>query len=93
MNEIIERFSQIIEVKNERAKLQKIYLSLAILSFFAASVVSLINRDFGRIILSGTVASILIFLANAIVWALGSAFFENFFASKKPKTTISKSKK
>ena len=85
MNNFKKTISKWLDVSNERIKIQRFYASLAISSFAVASVVSLFENELGRKILMIAVASSVIFLENAIIWVLGVALFENFFAAKTTK--------
>lgn len=57
-----------------RTKLQHTYAALAILTLVAAGVVGLINYSLGQSILFVSIILALMFIANAVAWALLQSF-------------------
>ena len=83
MNNFRKTFLKYLETTNERIKLQRFYIILAVTSFCVASVVSLMNQQLGHLILFLSILSSGIFLVNSIVWVIGVALLEAFSLSKK----------
>lgn len=96
MNSLTKSFKKWVQVEDQRLALQRLYLSLAVLSLASASLIGLINYSLGQQILIITLASSGVFLINAIAWALWSTLSENLFGSSistPPRSTAKKSKK
>ncbi len=55
---------------SDRQKLQFVYLVVIVVTFFAASIVSLLNQRVGMFILKITVLAIVVFSINAVAWSL-----------------------
>lgn len=54
----------------ERAKLQHAYIVAAVVGIVVAGLVGLLNREVSQIIVGVSLASLVIWLANVLVWAL-----------------------
>ncbi|HVI69359.1 MAG TPA: hypothetical protein VM581_02775 [Magnetospirillaceae bacterium] len=54
----------------ERSKLQHAYVVVSIVGIILAGLVGLLNRDLSQVIVSISLASLAIWLANVLVWAL-----------------------
>lgn len=54
----------------ERAKLQHAYIVAAVAGIILAGLVGLLNRDLSQLIVTISLASLAIWLANVLVWAL-----------------------
>lgn len=74
---------------NERAKLQHVYMTLAVALVFGAGIVGLMNHALGQNILVVAIISAGIFLANAVVWAL----LQSAVLGRLPRQTSSKNTK
>lgn len=83
MNNFRKTFSKYLETTNERIKLQRFYIILAVTSFCVASVVSLINQGLGHLIIFLSILASGLFLVNSIIWVIGAALLETFSLSKK----------
>ena len=55
-------------------KLQHTYAVLALLVFVGAGIISLVNYQLGQSILFIALCSLLVFIANGVVWALIRTF-------------------
>lgn len=55
---------------NERAKLQHAYLAIAVTVVVASGIISLFDAPMGRTFVGIAVGALLIFIVNAVVWAL-----------------------
>lgn len=86
MNNFRKTFSKYLETTNERIKLQRFYIILAVTSFCIASAVSLINQGLGHLIIFLSILASGLFLVNSIIWVIGVALLETFSLSKKPST-------
>ena len=86
MNNFRKTFSKYLETTNERIKLQRFYIILAVMSFCTASVVSLISQGLGHLIIFLSILASGLFLVNSIIWVIGVALLETFSLSKKPST-------
>ena len=84
MNNFRKTFSKYLETTNERIKMQRFYIIIAVTSFCIASVVSLISQQLGHLILFLSILSSGLFLANSIIWVIGFALLDTFSLSKKP---------
>ena len=60
--------------KSSYSKLQHAYAALAVVSVFAAGLISLINYDLGQSILFVATVLTLVFITNGVVWALLRTF-------------------
>jgi undecaprenyl pyrophosphate phosphatase UppP len=70
LKESLRRWSDITE---DRHKLQHTYLASSVLLIIIAGVVGLFNYDAGQQLLLIALLAAMIFLINAVVWALASA--------------------
>jgi len=79
------------QAKNDdRVKLQHIYIILAVALLLAAGVVGLVNHELGQNILTVAIVSAVMFLMNAIVWALLQSALLSRLASKQSVTSKKK---
>ncbi|UTX50981.1 hypothetical protein KI440_02115 [Candidatus Saccharibacteria bacterium TM7i] len=60
--------------KNAFAKVQSTYIALAVGLFLVAAVISLINPNLGQSIIFFSLISFLVFVGNAVIWALLQTF-------------------
>ena len=60
--------------KNQRAKLQQIYATLACVLIVIAGLITLINAEVGHVVVKIGLFAAAIFVTNAIVWSLTDAF-------------------
>ncbi len=71
---MIQSFKEMLSNWNaehgERAKLQHAYIVAAIVGIVLAGLVGLLNRDLSQVIVTVSLASLAIWLANVLVWAL-----------------------
>jgi hypothetical protein len=56
--------------KSERIKLQHTYLVLTVAIILAAGIISLFRAKYGHNVVKLALASLIIYLANAIIWSL-----------------------
>jgi len=54
----------------ERAKLQHAYLVTAVVGIVLAGLVGLLNRDLSQLVVLVSLASVAVWLANVLAWAL-----------------------
>lgn len=84
---MIASFIELLKIWNkssdDRAKVQHIYLFGTVVLLFVAGIVSLVNYSLGQVLLFGTLALLLIFVANAVVWALVYTFVLSRLKPKK----------
>lgn len=73
--------------ENSFTKLQHAYVVIIITMLVAAGVIGLINYSLGQSILFITVAAVLVFIANGVVWALLSAFVTPRFSKPTPRAS------
>ena len=59
--------------KNERQKLQHLYLILTVVVIFGAGVITLLNPDLGHTAAVFGIAALAIYIANGIVWNLAES--------------------
>lgn len=79
-------FLNFIKSSNERIALQRFYLTAAVAGFISGSFLNIFEDKYGRLLLFLSLASIAIFVTNAIAWALGKSLAENLIkADKKSK--------
>ena len=71
---------------SDRAKLQHSYAILAMFSLIIAGIISLINYNLGQSLLFVAVVTVLVFIANGVVWALINTFIVPL-ASNRPRPT------
>ncbi len=71
---LIEALRQWNKTNDRHAKLQHIYLSLALIILVLAGLIGLVNYGLGQSLLFLSTVALLIFIANAIVWALADSF-------------------
>lgn len=69
-----ESLKQWNKTHDDRIKLQYAYFALIIILVVVAGLVSLLNVDLGRRILAVGTATAVVFLINAIAWALLQSF-------------------
>ena len=67
---------------DERAKLQHSYVALALLFVVVAGLVGLINYGYGQSILQLALGAFIVFITNAIIWALLQSFVFTRLATK-----------
>ena len=82
---IIEALRQWNKTNDRHAKLQHIYLSLAIAILVLAGLMGLVNYGLGQSLLFLSTVSLLIFIANAVVWALTDSFIVSRLSKRSPK--------
>jgi hypothetical protein len=56
--------------RNDRVKLQHAYLAIAFISIVVSGIVGLLNSSVGRKLAYISLAAIVIYLVNAVIWAL-----------------------
>lgn len=66
-----------------RSKLQHSYIVLAIATLVLAGLIGLINYNLGQSVLVLACGLILMFIANAVLWALLESFLLNRLSSRK----------
>ncbi len=71
---LIEALKGWNKANDRHAKLQHAYLTLAAVLLVTAGLASLVNYRLGQSILFLSGAAALVFLANAVVWALTDSF-------------------
>lgn len=62
------------ELTDPRQKLQHLYLIVAFGLILAAGIIGLINYDLGQRVLLGAFIAVIIFIVNAVAWALLQSF-------------------
>jgi hypothetical protein len=71
MNQSFKKyFRNWINDTNERAKLQHAYLAITIAVVLASGIISLFDAPVGRTFVGVAVGALLIFVINAVMWAL-----------------------
>ena len=60
--------------KNAFSKVQSAYLALAVMLFLLAAVISLVNPNLGQSIIFFSLMAFLVFVGNAVIWALLQTF-------------------
>ena len=60
--------------KNQRAKLQQAYFMIVIILSVAAGFLTLLNGDFGRLLMLFAAFTAVVYVFNGIAWALLDAF-------------------
>jgi len=76
--------------KNDgRVKLQHVYIILAVALLLIAGVIGLINRELGQTVLTLAIVSAVLFLVNAVVWAL----LQSALLSRLPARRVAPSRK
>lgn len=78
MESFIKSFFSWVKNSNERISLQRFYLAAALLAFVAGSFVNIFENEFGRMLILVAMISVVIFVVNAVIWALGKSLLENF---------------
>jgi tellurite resistance protein TehA-like permease len=58
----------------DRQKLQHTYIAVAVALLIVAGVLGLINQPLGQQILAIAIAAAVVFLVNAVIWALLQSF-------------------
>lgn len=71
---LIEALKNWNKLNDRQTKLQHVYLALASALLVTAGLASLVNYNLGQSILWLAGVAALVFLANAVVWALTDAF-------------------
>ena len=71
---IVEALRQWNKTNDRHAKLQHIYLTLALSVLVLAGLVGLVNYGLGQSLLFLSTVALLVFIANAVVWALAESF-------------------
>lgn len=71
---LIEALKDWSRTNDRHSKLQHVYLTLAAVLLVVAGLASLVNYRLGQSILFLSGAAALVFLANAVVWALTDSF-------------------
>lgn len=71
---IIEYLRKWNVAKDAFGKVQGVYAALAIVLFLGAAVVSLMNPNLGQSIIFFSLIAFLVFVGNAIIWALIQTF-------------------
>lgn len=59
--------------KNERQKLQHLYLTLNVVIIFCAGIITLFNPDLGHTTAVFGIAALAVYIANGIVWNLAES--------------------
>lgn len=72
---------------SDRAKLQHSYAALTVLVLLTAGVIGLVNYSLGQSMLFIAIISALVFVANAVIWALLQSFVLGRLGPKKRTTT------
>ncbi|HCH33974.1 MAG: hypothetical protein UY35_C0001G0071 [Candidatus Saccharibacteria bacterium GW2011_GWC2_48_9] len=62
------------EKTDSRQKLQHAYLGVTLVLVLSAGIIGLINYDLGQKILLGAFVCVVVFLVNAVAWALLQSF-------------------
>ncbi len=74
----MESFASVLRTWNKQhssfTKLQHAYAAITILAFITAGLIGLLNYRLGQSILFVAMCSLLIFIANGVVWALVKTF-------------------
>lgn len=74
MKTVSKSLQQWYQAYDARQKLQHAYLASAIALVVAAGIIGLINYDLGQRILLGAFVCIVVFVVNAVAWALLHSF-------------------
>ena len=83
---LLESLKQWNKTHDERVKLQYAYFTLIIVLVVTAGLVSLLNVDLGRKILALGSMTAVVFLINAVAWALLQSFVLSRLASTRRTT-------
>ncbi|MFZ1361197.1 MAG: hypothetical protein WAS27_04205 [Candidatus Saccharimonadales bacterium] len=75
----------------EREKLQHLYVVASVLLLVVAGVIGLLNQNLGQQILAVAIVSAMLFLVNAVAWALLQSFI--LFRLAKPGRKVTPKKK
>lgn len=67
---------------DERTKLQHSYLAIAVLLIVVAGLIGLANYQYGRTLLEFGLMAFVIFVVNAVAWALLQSFVFTRLAAK-----------
>lgn len=71
---MIQSFKEMLITWNtehgERAKLQHAYIIAAVVGIVLAGLIGLLNRELSELIVTISLASVAIWLANVLIWAL-----------------------
>lgn len=79
--------------KNQRTKLQQAYVLIIILLAVAAGFLSLLNVDFGRVLMLIATFIAIIYVVNGVAWALLDAFVSPVLPKATPDTKRTTRKK
>ena len=90
MNKIIKDVNKYLSTNNERVSLQRLYLIFLVIIFVIGTIINYFNHDLAYKVLYLSFIALIIYITNAIIWALGSALKSNFLSKKSP--TSSKKK-
>lgn len=75
MNQSFKKhFNAWINDTDERSKLQHAYLAVAVVVVLISGILSLVDAPLGRNMVGIAVGALLIFIVNAVVWALLYSF-------------------
>ena len=72
--------------ENSFTKLQHTYVAIIVVMLVAAGIIGLVNYSLGQSILFVTVAAVLVFISNGVVWALLNAFITPRLSKFSPRT-------
>lgn len=89
MNKIIKDLNKYLSANNERVSLQRLYLIFFVIIFVIGTIINYFNHDLAYKVLYLSFIALIIYITNAIIWALGSALKSNFL-SKKSSTSSKK---
>ena len=70
--------------KNAFSKVQSAYVALGLALFMAAAIISLINPSLGQSIIFFSLIAFLVFVSNAVMWALLQTFVVSKLNEKEP---------
>ena len=59
--------------KNERQKLQHLYLALTVVVIFCAGIITLFNPGLGQTIATLAFAALIVYIVNGVVWNLAES--------------------
>jgi hypothetical protein len=79
--------------KNQRTKLQQAYFLIIISLAVVAGFLSLLNSDFGRVLMIIAAFTAVVYIFNGVAWALLDAFIAPILPKHEAKKTVKRSKK
>ncbi|QCT42198.1 hypothetical protein [Candidatus Nanosynbacter featherlites] len=79
--------------KNQRTKLQQAYFLIIISLAVVAGFLSLLNSDFGRVLMIIAAFTAVVYIFNGVAWALLDAFIAPILPKHEAKKTAKRSKK